>query len=210
MNAQKGKIAILLWNIIIDQASQEFQICIIKIINAMTQFEVPKKEAVSAKNQEVFSSLEKALGGVPNLYATMAYSASGLSKYLAFQNAPSSLSIKEKEAIHLVVSQVNDCKYCLSAHTLIAKMNGFPDEEILKIRSGNATDAKLDALVTFAKSVTENKGRVPEGITAAFFAAGYDKGNMVDVIMQVSDKIASNYLHNLTQVPVDFPLAPGL
>jgi hypothetical protein len=26
----------------------------------------------------------------------------------------------------------------------------------------------------------------------------------------VSDKTAMNYLHNLTQVPVDFPLAPAL
>lgn len=176
----------------------------------MTLFEVPQKEEVSTKNKEVLSSLEKTLGSVPNLYATMAYSDNGLSKYLAFQNALSSLSIKEKETVNLVVSQVNECKYCLSAHTLIAKMNGFSDEEILKIRSGNATDAKLDALVTFAKSVTENRGRVPEAIIDAFFNAGYDKGNMVDVIMQVSDKIASNYLHNLTQIPVDFPLAPEL
>jgi len=32
----------------------------------------------------------------------------------------------------------------------------------------------------------------------------------VDLILQISDKTAMNYLHNLTQIPVDFPLAPAL
>ena len=39
---------------------------------------------------------------------------------------------------------------------------------------------------------------------------GYTKENLVDVILQVSDKTAMNYLHNLTKVPVDFPLASAL
>ena len=39
---------------------------------------------------------------------------------------------------------------------------------------------------------------------------GTTNGNLVDVILQVSDKIAMNYLHNLTEVPIDFPVAPVL
>ncbi|MGF7231678.1 carboxymuconolactone decarboxylase family protein [Arachidicoccus sp.] len=176
----------------------------------MIKFDVPTKEEVSEKNKELFTGLEKSIGNVPNLYATMAYSDNALSKYMVFQNSPSSLNIKEKEAINLVVSQVNGCRYCLSAHTLIAKMNGFSDEEVLKIRKGNASDLKLNALVEFAKAVTETKGRVTEHVLNTFFDAGYTKGNMIDVIFQIGDKIISNYLHNLTNVPIDFPLAPQL
>ena len=43
-----------------------------------------------------------------------------------------------------------------------------------------------------------------------FFAQGYSNENLVDLVLQVSDKTAMNYLHNLTKVPVDFPLAPAL
>jgi uncharacterized peroxidase-related enzyme len=176
----------------------------------MKQFTVPTREQVSPDNQAIFDTLNKALGFVPNLYATIAHSENGLAKYLAFQGAKTSLSNKEKEAVNLVVSQVNGCIYCQSAHTVLGKMNGFSAEEILKIRSGGSSNEKLDALVALAKDITENKGRVSDSNLEAFYAAGYNDGNLVDVILQVSDKIAMNYLHNLTEIPVDFPLAEEL
>lgn len=176
----------------------------------MEQFPVPTRDQVSASSQTQFDNLHKGLGFVPNLYATIAYSENGLEKYLAFQGAKTSLSNKEKEAVNLVVSEVNGCRYCLSAHTLLGKMNGFSEEEVVKLRGGHATDAKLAALVALAQDVTANKGRVAPDTLAAFFAAGYDKGHLVDVILQVADKIAMNYLHNLTEVPIDFPVAEPL
>ena len=63
-----------------------------------TVFNVPTREQVKGVNQEIFDKLQKALGFVPNLYATIAYSDNGLDRYLAFQNAKTSLSNKEKEA----------------------------------------------------------------------------------------------------------------
>jgi len=170
----------------------------------MTNFPVPTRDQVSASSQAQFDNLQNALGFVPNLYATIAHSEHGLAKYLAFQGAKTSLSNKEKEAVNLVVSEANGCRYCLSAHTVLGGMNGFSAEEILNLRAGHATDAKLNALVRLALAVTETKGHVAPEILDAFFAAGYTKGNLVDVILQVSDKIAMNYLHNLTEVPIDF------
>jgi len=175
-----------------------------------TTFSVPTREQVSENNQAIFDNLQKALGFVPNLYATIAYSKNGLEKYLAYQNAKTSLSNKEKEAVNLIVSQVNNCEYCLSAHTVIGKMNGFTDEQVLDIRNGKASDAKLNALVKLAAEITKTRGYADTDIVDAFFAQGYSNENLVDVILQVSDKTAMNYLHNLTKVTVDFPLAPAL
>jgi uncharacterized peroxidase-related enzyme len=175
-----------------------------------TTFSVPTREQVSENNQVIFDNLQKALGFVPNLYATIAYSKNGLEKYLAYQNAKTSLSNKEKEAVNLIVSQVNNCIYCLSAHTVIGKMNGFSDEQLLDIRKAKSTDPKLDALVKLAAEITQTKGNANSDIVDAFFAQGYTDENLVDLILQVSDKTAMNYLHNLTQIEVDFPLAPSL
>lgn len=177
---------------------------------ATTTFSVPTKSEVSENNQVIFNNLQKALGFVPNLYATIAYSKNGLEKYLAYQNAKTSLSNKEKEAVNLIVSQVNNCIYCQSAHTVIGKMNGFTDEQLLDIRRGKATDTKLNALVQLAAEITKTRGNAHPDLVAAFFAQGFTNENLVDLILQVSDKTAMNYLHNLTQVPVDFPLAPTL
>ena len=176
----------------------------------MTRFTVPERDELSPANQSNFDALKQALGMVPNLYATMAYSENALGRYLALQGSKTSLSNKEKEAVNLVVSEVNGCRYCLSAHTVVGKMNGFTDEEILRLRRGHATDQKLNALMALAKDITENRGRVNDAKLEAFFAAGYDRGNLIDLILQVSEKIFANYLHNLTEVPIDFPVAESL
>jgi len=176
----------------------------------MNNFNVPTKETVSPANQAIFDNLQKGLGFVPNLYAVMAYSETALGKYLAFQSVKTTLTNKEKEAVNLVVSQINHCRYCQSAHTLLGKMNGFTEEETLDLRNGHSNDPKLNALVKLAKTITENKGVVGEPILNAFFNAGYNKAVLVDVVMLVGDKIIMNYLHNLTAVAIDFPLAQPL
>ena len=177
----------------------------------MKTFAVPTREQVSENNQVIFDNLKKAIGMVPNLYATMAYSENGLANYVCLQSGKTSLRGKEKEAVNLIVSQVNGCTYCQSAHTVIGKMNGFTDDQIIEIRKGGASfDAKLDALVKLAKSITENRGKADSALVDNFFAAGYNEGNLVDVIILIGDKTIMNYLHNLTNIPVDFPLAPAI
>jgi uncharacterized peroxidase-related enzyme len=176
----------------------------------MKTFDVPTRDQVSPLNQTMFDNLNKALGMVPNLYAAIAYSENGLSRYLTLQGGKTSLSNKEREAVNLVVSEVNGCRYCQSAHTVLGKMNGLSEEDTIDLRTGESKNPKLHSLVRLAKEITENKGRIPDTTLEAFYAAGYNDGNLVDVILQISDKIAMNYLHNLTQVKIDFPLATEL
>ncbi len=177
----------------------------------MKNFNVPTRDEVSENNQQIFDKLQQGLGFVPNLFATIAHSDTALERYLDFQSSKTSLSNKEKEAINLIVSQRNDCKYCQSAHTLLGKMNGFNEEQIIELRSGFASfDVKLDALVKLAREITDTKGRPTDVTIDNFFAAGYTKENLIDVIMAIADKVVMNYVHNITQVPIDFPLATEL
>jgi AhpD family alkylhydroperoxidase len=176
----------------------------------MKIFTVPSRDQVTPANQLIFDKLKKSLGFVPNLYAVIGYSENGLDRYLNYQNAKTTLSNKEKEAVNLIVSETNNCLYCKSAHTVIGKLNGFTDEQLVNIRKGKAENPKLNALVKLAASITKNRGRADKDLVDDFFAQGYNNENLVDLILQVSDKTAMNYLHNLTQIPVDFPSAPAL
>lgn len=177
----------------------------------MKTFNVPTREEVSENNQQIFDNLKGQLSFVPNLYATMAYSDTALANYLQFQQGKTSLSNKEKEVVNLVVSQGNNCSYCQSAHTAISKMNGFTEDQILELRSGKASfNEKFDALVKVASEININRGNVSESTLENFFNAGYTKGNLVDVVVAIGDKVVMNYLHNLTQIPVDFPPAQEL
>jgi|SRR5690606_21179252 len=171
-------------------------------------FKVLKREEVSPKNQHVFNQLEKTIGAVPNLYSTLAYSENALETYINLENSKTSLNKKEIEAVTLVVSEVNNCVYCLSAHTMVAKLNGFTEEQILEIRSGSVGfDQKLDALVKLAKQLSEKRHPGDGRLATAFFEVGYTKENLIDLIVHIGDRTISNILHAVTQVPNEFPPA---
>ena len=177
----------------------------------MIKYQVPTKDQVSENNQQIFQQLEKNLGFVPNLYAYYAKSETALQDYLNLQNRKSGLTKKEREVINLVVSEYNGCEYCLSAHTVIAGMNGFTSEQILNLRSAEVPfDSRLDALAKFTKEAVAKRGQVDESTKEAFFAAGYNEGQMIDVIINIGDKIISNYVHNLAKFDIDFPIAVPL
>ena len=127
----------------------------------MSTFKVPTRDQVSAENQKIFDNLESSLGFVPNIYAAMGKSDNALANYLAFSGAKTSFSKKQKEVIDLAVSQVNGCVYCQAAHTAIAKMNGFTEEQTIELRKGQASwDESIDALSKLSKSIAENRGNI--------------------------------------------------
>ncbi len=177
----------------------------------MKTFPVPTREEVSPANQVLFDNLTKMAGHVPNLFAVFAHSENALGNYLTLGSGKTSLRAKEREVVNLVVSQVNKCQYCLSAHTAIGKMQGFTDEQVLEVRRAEIKfDAKLDALAKLVKGIAENQGHADPQLVDNFYAAGYNKGSLMDVVIAVGDKIISNYVFALTDVPIDFPIAPEL
>lgn len=178
----------------------------------MSVFKVPTKDEVSPDNQEIFDQLNSKLGTVPNLFATMALSDNALGAYLGLSEAQGrgSLSAKEREVVSLAVSQANSCRYCQSAHTAIAKMNGFSDEEALGFRKGTSDDPKLAALAALAREVTVTRGNPSQQTLQAFLDAGYEKGGLIDVVLVVADTTFTNYVNNITQIPIDFPVVPDL
>jgi uncharacterized peroxidase-related enzyme len=177
----------------------------------MSNFNVPTREEVSENNQAIFDTLKKGVGFVPNIYAAMAHSKNALGSYLQFSGAATSLSKKEKDVIDLAVSQVNECRYCQSAHTAIGKMNGFTDDQIIELRKGGASwDSKINVLAQTAQRISTTRGKIGAEATDAFHAAGYTKENLVDLIMAVGIITITNLFHNVTEVAIDFPLATEL
>lgn len=177
----------------------------------MSTFNVPTRDQVNTTNQAIFDTLEKQVGFVPNLFATYAHSENALKNYLNFSGAKTLFKAKEKEAVNLAVSEVNNCEYCLSAHTAIGKMNGFTEDQILALRAGKASfDPKLGALAKLSRNIKESHGNKDAAVLESFFNAGWAKENLIDTISLVGDKTISNYINNTTKVPVDFPVAAPL
>lgn len=174
----------------------------------MKKIAVPNRSEVSENNQAIFDALEEKVGRVPNIYATYAHSDNALGRYMEFANGKTSLSPKEKEAVYLVTSQVNGCKYCHSAHTATAKMQGFSEVETIAIRKASVDfDPKLSAIVNLAQQLAEKKGAVDDKVLEDFWNAGFDEEKLVDLVVTVGEKSVTNILHNVTQIPIDFPEA---
>lgn len=177
----------------------------------MSLFQVPTRNEVTTANQAIFDQLEKGLGFVPNLYATFATSENALGNFLGFANGKSSLSKKQQEVINLAVSQVNECSYCLAAHTAIGGSQGLNTDQILEIREGAASfDGQLNALAKFAAETAIQRGKPSAETVQALLDAGFTRENVVDAVLVIGEITVTNYLHGVTQIPVDFPAAPAL
>jgi AhpD family alkylhydroperoxidase len=178
----------------------------------MKKLSVITKDHAPEQSRQIFEGIEKAVGMLPNIYAVIGNSANALGSYLTFSEAQKkgSFNAKEREAVFLAVSEENGCNYCLSAHTAIAKMNGFGDDETLLLRAGTHNDRKLSILTNLARSIVTNRGRAEENLVQSFYDAGYDEKALVDLIALVVDKTFTNYIGRLAKPEIDFPKAQPL
>lgn len=178
----------------------------------MKNYTIPTKETAKAASLPIYENLEKSIGFLPNLYAYIGHSPNALQTYLAYQhgNAKGVFNAKEREAVNLAVSEVNNCRYCQSAHTALGKMNGFTDEEILQLRAGTHSNEKLNTITNLAADIQRTHGHPSQDLLNRFFGLGYDEGALVDLIGLVADKVFANYLNNISNVAIDFPVAPEL
>ena len=75
-------------------------------------------------SKPLLARVHKALGFVPNLYATFAESPAVLEGYLALSGSldKGALSPVERQLVEIAVSTENRCAYCVAAHSTIAGM----------------------------------------------------------------------------------------
>ena len=174
----------------------------------MPRIEPLSTESASPKVKKILEGVKAKFGKVPNIFATIAHSPITLESFLSNSEAFSrkiSLTPREMEGIALTVGEHNGCHYCVSAHTVMAKMAGFSLEEALELREGKSRDVKLDALVKFTDDLVDTKGHPSDRTVEAFFKAGYSEAALIEVIAWVAHNIFTNYFNNVNKTEIDFP-----
>ena len=158
--------------------------------------------------QDALNGLQQKLGTVPNIYATMAQAPAALNGFLAFSEALASgvISAAVREQIALTVAGRNSCDYCASAHTLLATLNGVAKDEAAQNLNGVATDAKTQAILTFAAAVVEQRGNLTESQIADLRNAGVSDQELVEIIAIVAANIFTNYFNHIAKTEIDFPV----
>jgi uncharacterized peroxidase-related enzyme len=148
------------------------------------------------------------LGMVPNIFRTMAHSASVLTGYLSFGEALAGgrFDAKSREAIALAVAGASGCDYCASAHTAVSKSLKVDGAEIELRLEARSSDPKLNAALVFARRIVEKRGLVNDDDIATVRAAGHDDEAIVEIIANVAANIFTNYFNHVSETEVDFPL----
>jgi uncharacterized peroxidase-related enzyme len=145
---------------------------------------------------------------VPNLFATLAHAPVALDGFLSLSKTLSRgrLSAAQREIVALAVGQENECQYCLSAHTALAKAGGVSEADALKARAGDGEDPFERALASFAKKIVRQRGHVSDEDIKNTREAGIDDGLMMEVVANVAVNTLTNYANELAGTEIDFPV----
>lgn len=177
----------------------------------MSNLNVVDPSSTTGAVREIFDGPLK--GMHLNIFKGLGNSASGLKAYFGLAEAQSAgaLNKAEQEAIALAVGELNNCDYCVAAHTMLGTKAGLTEDQTLAIRSGNSTgEDRLDAVVALARSIVKNDGFAPVEDLNTFRATGLDDGAIIDVLVAVTQNIFTNYFNHINNTEVDVPAAPVL
>jgi uncharacterized peroxidase-related enzyme len=172
----------------------------------MTEFIIHTIESAPEGSQATLKGVQKNLGFVPNLMATFSESPAMLEAYTTISGIfdKSDFTPTERQIVLMTNNRLNRCTYCMAAHTTISKMQDVSNDVIEHLRNGTSiADPKLEALRLFSIKVNENRGVVSEVDLDSFFAAGYSKANVLEVILGTAHKVLSNYTNHVAKTPID-------
>ena len=172
----------------------------------MTEFNVHTEETAPEGSKGLIRAAKGAFGFLPNLLAVQSESPAMIEAYMTLADifGKTDLSETERQIILMTNNRLNGCTYCMAAHTSLSQMAKVPDDIIDALRNGSPiSDTKLEALRVFATQINNKRGWVEQDDLDAFFAAGYNKANVLDVILGTGLKVLSNFTNHIAQTPVD-------
>ncbi|MBL8276044.1 MAG: carboxymuconolactone decarboxylase family protein [Pelomonas sp.] len=160
-----------------------------------------------AASRPLLDAVHGAFGATPNMFRAVANSPAALQAMWGFFGAlgGGTLSPRLGEQIAVAVADRNGCEYCLAAHTVLGRKAGASAEEMSAAQAGESADPATAAALRFALRVVEQRGQVAEGDVAALRAAGFDDGQVVEILAHVALNLFTNYVNVAFSVPVDFP-----
>ena len=175
------------------------------------KFQVHTKDTAPEASRATLEATAKKYGFLPNLFGVLAESPTAVHAYAGINKAleQSALSPVEQQVVTLTVSAVNNCAYCVGAHSTVAQMVHMPNEILAELREQKSlSDRKLNALRTLVMSILHHRGWVPEQDLEYFIAAGYTQRHLLDMLTIVALKTLSNYVNHIAHTPLDPQFAP--
>jgi AhpD family alkylhydroperoxidase len=145
------------------------------------------------------------------LIRLLAKSNASLKGYLGMRSALTNgrLGFRLRYLIGIFVAEANGCAYTLSTHVAAARCAGIDDDAIADARHGRAADARTDAVLRFVNALVHGHGNVNDAELATLRAAGFDDGEIVEIVSNVGLQLFSTYAAICAELPPDVePIIP--
>ena len=153
-----------------------------------TALDLPAADPLPPHIEKYFGVCDEKLGFVPNVLRAYAFDPAKLDAFSAMYNdlmlADSGLSKLEREMIAVVVSSINKCFYCLTAHgQAVRALSGDPQLGELMVMNWRAADldARQTAMLKFAEKVTRASAEVTEADRVDLRDAGFTDRDIWDI-----------------------------
>ena len=154
-----------------------------------TSLDLPQLDPLPAATQKYFDICTDKLGMVPNVLQAHAFSIEKLNAFTGLYNelmlADSGLTKLEREMIAVVVSSINRCFYCLTAHgAAVRELSGNPilgEQLVMNYRTAEL-DARQRAMLDFTALLTSASYTVEEAHRQSLRDVGFSDRDIWDII----------------------------
>ena len=154
-----------------------------------TALDLPQLDPLPAATQKYFDICTDKLGMVPNVLQAHAFSIEKLNAFTGLYNelmlADSGLTKLEREMIAVVVSSINRCFYCLTAHgAAVRELSGntiLGEQLVMNYRTAEL-DARQRAMLDFTARLTSASYTVEEAHRQSLRDVGFSDRDIWDII----------------------------
>lgn len=150
--------------------------------------DVTDNENLSERSENYLKICQDKLGMVPNVIQAYARDEIKLQGFISFYNdlmlGESELSKLEREMIAVVVSSVNKCFYCLTAHgAAVRQLSGDPALGELMVMNFRAAELspRHKAMLLFTEKLTEAPEKIDEEDRQGLRDAGFSDDEIWDI-----------------------------
>lgn len=176
------------------------------ITKAIEPFKIHTSESASAESKVLLENSVKSFGYIPNLHGVLAESPQLLEAYQVLHDlfGKSSFNAEELTVVWQTINVEHECHYCVPAHSAIAKMMKVDDAITEALRNDTKLPSdKLQTLKDTTLAIVRQRGKISEEGVSAFYDAGFNQRNLLDIILGVSQKVISNYTNSVAKTTVD-------
>ena len=172
----------------------------------MSQYALHTVASAPEGSKATLEAIEKGLGFLPNLFATIGESPTALNAYVGLEAvlAHGTFGAAERQLLLTAISSENGCGYCVAAHCTLASLLHADSSAVAAARGeARSTDPRLRALTTFARAVARERGHVGNEALEDFLRAGFTKAQALEVVANVGYKTIANYIAGFADPPLD-------